>query len=141
MGIRGLKAHLARLNKMQSSSLEDRIGRALFAGGEIIQTAAQISITTGAVSGKGHVPSKPGEPPSNDSGVLAGNIETTQAGPLKVLVGSYAPYSKSLEFGTSRMAARPFMVPARDKSKKAVRALMAKAINAHIRSARSNEKG
>ena len=114
------------------------------------------------------MPSPVGSPPNNDTGVLAGNIETTQAGPLKVLVGSYAPYSAALEggaerkagtgfrsfsekskksgpvkveFGDSQTAARPFLAPARDASKKAVRKLFADAINAHIRSARSNEKG
>jgi len=82
----------------------DAVERALFHGGELIQTEAQLSITRGAVSGKNHVPSKPGEPPKNDTGVLAGNIETTRAGKLLVRVTSKAPYSAALEEGSSREA-------------------------------------
>lgn len=141
MALRGLKAHTNRLKAMQSPAAERLVGEALFAGGEIIQTAAQISITTGAVSGAGHVASLPGEAPNQDTGVLGGNIETTQPSKLLVRVASKAGYSAALEFGTSRMAARPFMVPARDKSKKEVRALVAKALEVAVKRAGSSSKG
>jgi HK97 gp10 family phage protein len=44
--------------------------------------------------------------------MLANNIETTQPETLKVEVISNAPHSIPLEFGTSKMQARPFMRPA-----------------------------
>lgn len=110
------------------------IGRALFAAGERIAVEAQLSITRGAVSGANHVPSSPGEAPNQDSGVLSGNIETVQKKPLVVEVSSNAPYSSDLEFGTSRMASRPFMRPARDKEEKNARAIVAKALDKFIRS-------
>ena len=69
-----------------------------------MQTDAQTSITEGAVSGAGHIPSDPGEAPNNDTGVLANNIETLETGPLKVTVSSNAPYAAALEFGSSREA-------------------------------------
>lgn len=101
--------------------------------GERVQVEAQISITTGSVSGKAHIPSAPGQPPNQDTGVLAGNIETTQPSPLVVEVSSNAPYSSALEFGTSRMAARPFMAPARDRVRPAAVALVERAINSLTR--------
>lgn len=133
MPMRGMDAHLKRLKKLNSPAGTRLIGKALFVGGNRIQVEAQLSITSGAVSGKGHVPSKPGEPPNNDTGVLANNIETVQKGPLLVEVSSNAPYSAAQEFGTSKIAARPFMRPARDKKAPEVVELVTKAMNKIVR--------
>jgi HK97 gp10 family phage protein len=97
---------------MGSPDAAQRIGRALFKAGHAIQAEASRLITTGAVSGKNHVPSKPGEPPNEDTGTLRAKIETTQPSPLVVEVRSNAPYAVALELGTSKMAARPYMHPA-----------------------------
>ena len=137
MGLRGVKAHTDRLKFMASPAVEKLVTQALFVGAETIAVAAQLSITLGAVSGKAHVPSKPGEPPNQDTGVLAGNIEATRAGRLKALVTSSADYAAALEFGTSRMAARPYMRPARDKKKAEVRDLVSKALKVAVRNSRS----
>ncbi|WP_066045934.1 MULTISPECIES: HK97-gp10 family putative phage morphogenesis protein [Sphingomonadales] len=137
--IRGGKAHLARLRKLEKDTARF-VGKALFAGGESIQIEAQLSITQGAVSGKNHVPSKPGEPPNQNTGRLGDNIETVQKGTLLVEVSSNAPYSIPLEFGTSKMAARPFMRPARDKKRAEVVALVERAVSQAVRQSRSNAK-
>lgn len=128
MPMTGRKAHVARLKRISGPTMEREVGKALFVAGNRIQVEAQISITTGAVSGKNHAPSRPGEPPNQDTGVLANNIETVQVEPLLVEVSSNAPYSAPLEFGSSRMAARPFMGPARDRKRKEVEQLIAKAV-------------
>lgn len=132
----GRKAHVARLRHLAGSDMERTVGKALFAAGEMIAVEAQISITTGAVSGKNHVPSKPGEPPNQDTGVLANNIETVQKQPLVVEVSSNAPYSAALEFGTSRMAARPFMRPALAKKRKEAEQLVMQAVKAVVKRSR-----
>lgn len=139
MALKGAKSHVARLRALAGAESIALVERALFAGGEMIQTEAQLSITRGAVSGKGHVPSLPGQPPNQDTGVLAGNIETTRAGKLRVRVASKAGYSAPLEFGTSKMAARPFMRPARDKMKPQVRALVTKAVQQAVKKSRRKE--
>lgn len=139
MPLKGARAHVNRLKALSSPAVTREIGMALFAGGELIQTEAQISITRGATSGKHHVPSKPGEPPNQDTGVLANNIETVQRKPLLVEVSSNAPYSAPLEFGTSRMAARPFMQPARDAKRKEVVALVQKAMNRAVKNSRRSD--
>lgn len=139
MPLRGGKAYPARLRALASSTTEREIGQALFAGGELIQTEAQRSITAGAVSGKGHVPSAPGEPPNNDTGRLAGNIETTQIAPTRVQVKSNAAHSAPLEFGTSKMAARPFMRAARDKKRGEVKALVDKAMDRAVKRSRRSD--
>ncbi|MBM3928765.1 MAG: HK97 gp10 family phage protein, partial [Sphingomonadales bacterium] len=93
----------------------------------------QLSITRGAVSGRGHVASKPGEAPNADTHLLANNIETTQTGPLTVQVSSNAPYAADLENGTSKMEPRPYMAPARDKMRPEVERLVQRAVNAVVR--------
>lgn len=114
---------------MTGSGAESLIGQALFVAGETIQVEAQVSITAGAVSGKAHVPSAPGQAPNADTHRLADNIETVQPSPLRVEVSSNAPYSRALEFGTSKMGERPFMRPAAAKKRKEVTDLIRRAIN------------
>lgn len=136
MAIKGMKAHAARLRALGGGSLEYQVGKALFAAGEAIQVEAQIGITTGSVSGKYHVPSAAGGYPNQDTGTLANNIETVQKKPLLVEVSSNAPYSSALEFGTSKMAARPFMTLARNAKLKEAQALVVQAVKRAAKQAR-----
>lgn len=102
---------------MTSPAARSLVDRALYAAGQAIEIEAEISITAGSVSGKGHVPSAPGQPPNADTRLLDTNINTVVVGPGRVNVESTAPYSAFLEFGTSRMEARPFMRPAAEKKR------------------------
>lgn len=130
-GQAGVKRIMAVLNDPEARR---GIEQALFDGAGAIVAEAQISITRGSVSEGSHVPSRPGEPPNNDTGVLKNNIEATQEGPLRAIASSNAPYSQPLEFGTSKMAARPFMRPAAAKVKGEVQKLVADAVARAIRS-------
>lgn len=136
MALKGAKAHTRRLKALSGPRMTEAIGKALFAGGELIQTEAQISITRGAVSGKNHTPSPPGTPPNADTHHLANNIETTQPGPLLVEVRSNASYSARHEFGPE---GRKFMRPARDSKRKEVRHLVEMAANRTVKSSRSSD--
>lgn len=110
-----------------------RVGSALYAGGQIIETEAELSIMAGAVSGKGHIASLPGEAPNNDTTTLVNNIETVLVAPLKVEVSSNAPYAAALEFGTSRMGERPYMRPAVAKKRREATRLVRSAVDHVIR--------
>jgi HK97 gp10 family phage protein len=61
-----------------------------------------------------HVVSKPGDAPNTDTGNLVKNIavEVTSPTSVSVGIGEAAAYGAHLEFGTERMAARPWLVPA-----------------------------
>lgn len=133
----GAKAHIARLKKLSGPGMVREVGAALFAAGELIQVEAQTGISSGSVSGKNHVPSAPGKYPNQDTGVLGNNIETTQVAPLVVEVSSNAPYSAALEFGTSKMAARPFMRPSRDAKRKEAEQLVRRAVARVVKRSKS----
>lgn len=140
MPIKGARAHIRRLNALASAETEKEIGAALFAAADLIRVEAQLSITRGAVSGKGHVPSKPGEPPNADTHTLANYINVEhKAGSLKATVRSDAEYSKPLEFGTGVMAARPFMRPARDKMKPQAKRLVEQALDRAVKRSRRSD--
>lgn len=126
--ITGKDAVTRRLNALSGREKVVLVGKALFAGGEMIKAEAAHLITEGAVSGKHHVPSKPGDPPNEDTGLLRSMIEVHQVVPLRVQVSSNAPYAVELEGGTSKMAARPYMGPATRRKRKEVVALVEGAV-------------
>lgn len=126
---------LARFLRLTPDAIGRVVGPALFVAGKRVETAAQISITEGAVSGAGHVASAPGEPPNNDTGVLANNIETNQINQLKVEVSSNAPYAAAQEFGNSRLPARPYMAPAANKERKNAEKIVQRAVKQAVRNA------
>lgn len=124
----------ARMKAFRSDPYQRAVSAALFEAAELVQREAQISITRGSSSGQSggkhqHVASRPGEAPNNEFGTLANNIEATMEGPRTARVTSNAQHSVPLEFGTSKMAARPFLRPARDRKRKEIEALFAERIN------------
>ncbi len=139
MGMKGKDKAVRRIRALAGPGLEKFVGPALFAAGELLATEAQTSITRGSAGGTSggkhqHIPSRPGEPPHNFTGHLANSIEVTQPNPLLVRVTSQAPYSAALEFGTSKMEARPFMRPARDKTRKEGLALIQRGVAQFVKS-------
>ncbi|MGV3481501.1 MAG: HK97-gp10 family putative phage morphogenesis protein [Sphingobium sp.] len=131
--IRGAAEHSRRLKRIMGAGLAREVGEGLFAAGKLIQADARDSITEGSVSGDQHVPSRPGEPPNADTHRLSDNIELVQPQPLRVEVSSNAPYSADLEFGTSKMAARPFMKPAATRRRDEAVRLVREQVSALIR--------
>lgn len=134
--VTGDKAHSDRLKRLAEKT-PGEVLKALYAAGQLIEIEAEHSITEGSISGKGHVPSLPGEPPNADTRLLDTSIETTvkSRNPPQVDVTSNAPYSAALEFGTSKMAERPFMRPALEKKRGEATILVSAAVK------RTNERG
>lgn len=120
--------HAKRLGRMRSAASRSLTDRALYAAGNLIEIEAERSITAGSVSGKGHVPSLPGQPPSADTRLLDTSIHTVVVGPNRVNVESTAPYAAILEFGGSRISERPYMRPAVNKKRAEASELIAEAV-------------
>ena len=77
------------------------------------------SITSGSKSGEQytrnntiHQASAPGEAPANDTGKLAGSVKAKKINKNHYQVDIAAEYALYLEFGNSRIQARPFIIPA-----------------------------
>jgi HK97 gp10 family phage protein len=112
---KGLDKHLRRLRSLSGADMVRAAGAAVYESADAIRAEAFRSISAGSVSGAGHVPSAPGQPPNRDTGNLQSKLKSVPTGPLSAEVRSEAEYAAPLEFGTSNMAARPYMRPARDK--------------------------
>lgn len=131
--------HIRRLQKLGSRDMAKAAARGLYRAGQLIEAEAERSITEGAVSGEFHVPSLPGQPPNEDTGALRRSIETHIRAEGKSPVvevaagGPSAPYAPHLEYGTSKMAARPFMRPATDKHRADVAKEVAAQVSIEIR--------
>lgn len=128
------KQHSDRLKRMAQNTAREVVKK-LYVAGQLIELDAERSITSGSVSGKGHVPSAPSQPPNRDTGVLDGNIDTEIVGqnPPTVKVSSKAPYSAALEFGTSKMEARPYMTPASVRNRDEVVRLVGEAVSTVVK--------
>lgn len=111
MKFKGADKHLKRLKAM-GPRVEREARKLVYTLADLHVAEASHLITQGSVSGANHVPSLPGEPPNADTGHLHTSIHVEPAGPFKALSVADASYSAALEFGTSRMAERPFMRPA-----------------------------
>lgn len=134
--ITGVKKHTQRLKNAANVARE--VTAALYSAGQDIELDAEHSITQGGITGDGHVPSLPGQPPNRDTGDLDGSIETKviAQNPPTVHVtagGPKAPHAVPLEFGTSKMAERPYMRPATEKNRKNIGQKVAQAVRVKIR--------
>ncbi len=69
-------------------------------------------------------PSAAGQPPHSESGTLRNSIRcnvTNENGRSNISVSVGTEYARFLEFGTSKMTARPFMRPSQEQAKKVLK--------------------
>ena len=130
--ITGARKHRRRLAKLPAQTASE-VGKAIFVGSDLIRVEARRLIASGAVQGASHVPSKPGEAPNWDTGDLAGKIVNAKTGKLKAETTSNAGHALPLEFGTTRMAERPYMRPATKAERPKVLKLVKLAVNKAVR--------
>ena len=123
--VKGIKEALSALKNLQNN-LEEPFREVIQGGAQLIRGEAIKSIQSGPKSGRvyekynprrTHKASAPGEAPASDSGNLVRNIRVVQENKDLIKVESNASYSQFLEFGTSKMLARPFLFPATERSR------------------------
>ena len=124
MTMKGKDGHLRRLRRL-SKEAEVMAGKIVFVGADMVRAEAFRGVSAGSVSGKNHVASAPGEYPNRDTGGLQNGFKTEKTGPLTAEFRSETEYSRALEFGTSKMAARPHVRPARDTTAPKIQRLFA----------------
>ena len=128
MAMKGKDAHMRRLRALSSEAVKVA-GKVVFVGADMVRSEAFSGVSAGSVSGKNHVPSAPGSYPNRDTGGLQNGFKTEQTGPLTAEFRSETEYSAPLEFGTSKMQARPHVRPARDATAPKIQALFTSEID------------
>ena len=121
------KSRTQTVGKQYKDIARQIVGRA----GNLVRNTAVDSVNQGSRSGRLYKKggetgqrSAAGEPPKTDEGILAGSIVIdVDSDNMGVNVESRADYSEALEFGTSKMAARPFMQPALESNRPKIRRL------------------
>lgn len=124
------KSNTQRVDRNYAKAMKQAVQRSAV----MVHSTAVQSITQGGKSGdtytkynprRTHRASAAGEPPAADTGYLHNNIIfEIDADGFGASVESRAEYSEALEFGTSKMQARPFLQPAIEENRPKIRALM-----------------
>ena len=123
--VKGLKKAQDALKSLEKD-LEQPFREVILGGAQLIRGEAIKSIQTGPKSGRiyekynprrTHQASAPGQAPASDTGNLVSQIIVRPKNTDEVAVESNALYSSFLEFGTSKMLARPFLFPATERSR------------------------
>ena len=119
-----------------SADIRKKMQQVITYGINATRNTAVDNILRGAKSGETYVKYNPrrthqasasGQFPASDTGFLANNIITNMQGNgLEGEVISQAEYSQYLEYGTSKMGARPFMQPSLEQNRPKIRARLRK---------------
>lgn len=138
----GLKELEGKLDGIPDK-IEEGAAEGLEALGLIVQNHARESVLKGPKSGRSykkpgsgvvHRASAPGEAPASDTGTLVRSIiSEVQRAALEVIISAGTVYAKMLEYGTRKMAARPFMLPALDKIRDKAADILAKYIRSKLK--------
>ena len=146
--IEGLDKFHKRL-KVNQDAIEKEVAAALFVSAKKIEGDAKKSILQGGKTGRTyqkynprrtHRASAPGQAPASDTGRLVNSIhsELIRRIPEAVIKagGGVVKYARMLEYGTSKMAARPFFFPAVERNRRFITERVKKGIRKAI--ARAN---
>jgi HK97 gp10 family phage protein len=135
-GFGALDKKIQAMHKQIDAPMIKTLGEAaLIVHGEAIKSIQDKSNSiTKRVGGKSIMVSKPGNPPNTQTGRLVKSIRwELNKEKLKALVGSKLDYASFLEFGTSVVAARPWLRPAFLKHSDFLRELFRKNMSRAIR--------
>lgn len=108
--VRVTRNDFPRLQREMPQRVERGIAAAAREGEGYVKRIISESPADGAQYGS-HVASSPGNPPRIDTENLVNSINVRQVRPFVWAIRCGALYGPDLEFGTSKMAARPFMGP------------------------------
>jgi HK97 gp10 family phage protein len=112
------------INKAAFDSLINEATKVTEHAADVMANEMKKSILTGAKSGqqyfsngRRHQSSAPGQAPANNTGALVRSIKVKKNG-REATISIEKDYAIYLEFGTSKMRPRPFIIPAFLKTKK-----------------------
>lgn len=128
---------LDRAMKGVPEAIDKEVKIALFASAKKVEAEAKKSITAGGKTGRiykrrtvTHQASAAGEAPASDTGRLVNSINSYLNGLTAFVIAGrgIVKYAAMLEYGTRKIAARPFMFPALERSKDWIRERLSQAV-------------
>jgi HK97 gp10 family phage protein len=143
MTVRGGEQLRRNLDRLAGAERRRAQQDGLEAGIRVLETEVKVLLQTpgsgelythGSVT---HQASAPGQPPAIDTGNLINSIRVEDVTPTEATLGVGAEYGEYLEFGTSRMAARPFLRPAMDENENEIVAAVRDTVAAFVESVRA----
>ena len=144
IGLKQLERTLAELTKdVEAETKSGLIAAGKLVEGEAKKQIAELSEGDEVIRSRNgggtytHIASKAGDAPNTDTGRLIGSIQTELSG-KSVFVGTNVEYAPALEFGTTSMAARPFLRPALEAKRGDIKKVLGDKISVAIRSAKSD---
>jgi HK97 gp10 family phage protein len=130
--VEGMDALIIKLHNLEGTS-DEILGQSLLAGAFVLEGKLKQGFH-GAKSGriykrgrKFHTASAPGQTPAIDYGALLSSIASQRSGNSAIVFTDKA-YAPPLEFGTAKMAARPFMRPTLDKHREEIQKTVAASV-------------
>lgn len=130
-GAKAISDWLATVDREARKRVDDELSDiAAELEGDIVLSIQQGAKTGRIYKRKGvtHQASAPGQSPASDTGTLKKSIYSERARKLTYVVGSRIVYALHLEYGTTRMAARPFFRPSVEKMAKQITGRLEQAI-------------
>lgn len=125
-----------KITKQLGTMPQRNARKACFQSANLVKNTAIESIVGGSKSGRAYkrgsvtrVASAPGQAPANQTGALAGSISArteTQGTIVFGIASASTEYAAMLEFGTQKIAARPYMQPALDRNAAKIKAIFLK---------------
>ena len=79
-----------------------------------------------------HIAAAAGQAPNTDTGLLVNSIAVDKIGSATYTVGSGLPYASWLEFGTKKMKARPWLMPASRANRNNLVSNISEVVNLYI---------
>lgn len=109
-----------KINKAELNKIINQAENLVYDGSVYMAEEMKKSIASGTKSGRryeNHTSSAPGQSPANWTGKLLKSIRVQKIKGMSYVFVT-AKYAEFLEFGTSKMRPRPFIIPAFLKTKK-----------------------
>lgn len=113
-----IEVDVSKLKALQDAlpeRIDQLLGHELAIPCEVEAKRSMEGIKSGIAYGT-HIASAPGEAPAIDTGLLRASIQAKRITYAQTwVVNAGTDYAEGLEFGTPRIAPRPFMLPAAEK--------------------------
>lgn len=130
MTVTGSEQLRRNLQRLAGNERRQAQADGLEAGARIVETEVKLSLS-------GPSPSAPGDPPGLDTGYLRNSVQVDSVTPVEAIIAPHTEYAEHLEFGTERIAARPFMRPALDEHEGEIMDAIERMIAAFVESVRA----